>query len=356
MMSNYGLTWKNCNDVLAQRARTWRWAIAIGAGTSLPAFPNWERLVMSLIGTDKAVADPATLLTVLNKSFSYDALIQAAKDVLGEDDDTFVKRLIDLLYSDIKKRAGKDWDVIAKALTAASPGQLKRDKWHLFLKFIRANYANLTSLQIAEAIMKARKADLSPVAVISFNGEQLLYSLVHAVAATSASSTADLKKERVFDRVTRGISHREEPRIPYIFCHGLFPMSEGFSLFPTMAAAEKLVFSEGEYLQLANSAFSWQSAPFLGTAVLRSIVFIGLSFSDPNLRRWLAWVHANRAAELELKGKDPECYEHYWLREDIANQDEKRWVESSVRHLGVRLVWVTSWNKIGAYLERMLSI
>jgi len=355
-MSNYSLTWKTCEDVLAQRARTWGWALAIGAGTSLNAFPDWGRLVKDLIATDAAVADPNPLFESLSEVFSYDALIQAAKDVLDEDDSTFTKRLADLLYRQIKKRAGTTWPNIAKALTAASPAQLKRDKWASFLAFVRMNYPTVSSLQLAEVIIKARAADLAPLAVLSFNGEQLLYSLVHALAATAAALAVDLKKERVFDRVTRGISHREAPRIPYIFCHGLIPMDEGFSLFPKMAAPEKLVFSEGDYLQLANSAFSWQSSLFLGTAVLRSVVFVGLSFSDPNLRRWLAWVHANRATELEIRGKDPECYEHYWLKEDIADDDQKRWIESSVRHLRVRLVWIKSWTKVGSYLERMLSL
>jgi hypothetical protein len=355
-MSNYSLTWTTCDDVLAQRARTWGWALAIGAGTSLTAFPDWGRLVKELIAADSAVAAPAVLFESLSETFSYDALIQAAKDVLDEDDSTFTKRLADLLYQGVKKRAGTSWPNIAKALTAASPGQLKRDKWKSFLAFIKMNYPTLSSFQIAEVVITARTANLAPSAVLSFNGEQLLYSLVHAIAATSAAPGDDLKKERVFDRVTRGISHREAPRIPYIFCHGLIPMDEGFSLFPQMAAPEKLVFSEGEYLQLANSAFSWQSSLFLGTAVLRSIVFVGLSFSDPNLRRWLAWVHANRTAELETRGKNPECYEHYWLKEDIDDEDEKRWIESSVRHLGVRLVWIESWKKVGKYLERMLSL
>lgn len=355
-MSNYSLTWKSCKDVLAQRARTWGWALGIGAGTSLKAFPDWGRLVKELITADLDASDPKTLFSSMSGTFSYDALIQAAKDILDEDDATFTKRLADLLYQEVKTKAADDWPNIAKALTAASPGQLKRDKWKSFLDFVNANYSTVSALPIATAIMKARNANLAPAAVLSFNGEQLLYSLVHAIAAITAPTTADLKKQRVFDRVTRGISHREAPRIPYIFCHGLIPMKEGFSLFPTMAAPEKLVFSEGEYLQLANSAFSWQSSLFLGTAVLRSIVFVGLSFSDPNLRRWLAWVHGNRAAELEIKGKDPECYEHYWLKEDIDDEDEKRWVESSVRHLGVRLVWIESWGKVGAYLERMLSL
>jgi hypothetical protein len=355
-MSNYSLSWNTCNDVLAQRARTWGWAIAIGAGTSLHAFPDWEQLVQKLISADTKISDPSKMLEKLGSDFSYDALIQAAKDVLGENDEEFVERLSELLYRDIKLAAGREWETIAKALTAASPGQMKRPKWELFLEFIEKNYPAISALKIARAIIKAKRANLAPAAVLSFNGEQLLYSLVHAVAATSCPPTADLKKQRVFDRLTRGISHRKAPRIPYIFCHGLIPTREGFSLFPQLAAPEKLVFSEGEYLQLANSAFSWQSSLFLGTAVLRSIVFVGLSFSDPNLRRWLAWVHANRAAELQIKGKDPECYEHYWLRADIKDKDEKRWIESCVRHLGVRLVWISGWEKVGSYIERMLSI
>lgn len=96
-MSNYSLTWKNCNDVLAQRARTSGWAIAIGAGTSRQAFPDWEKLVLSLIRSDPVAADPNSLLHALHKSYSYDALIQAAKDVLNESDELFVQRLTELL-------------------------------------------------------------------------------------------------------------------------------------------------------------------------------------------------------------------------------------------------------------------
>src|SRR6266436_67332 len=152
-MSNYSLTWKSCNDVLAQRARTWGWALAIGAGTSLHAFPDWGRLVAELITADPDVSDPDGLFDSMSDTFSYDALIQAAKDILDEDDVTFTRRLAELLYRGVKTKAAADWPNVAKALTAASPGQLKRDKWKSFLDFVNANYSTVSALPIADAII-----------------------------------------------------------------------------------------------------------------------------------------------------------------------------------------------------------
>ncbi len=102
--------------MLAQRARTWGWALAIGAGTSLKAFPDWGSLVKALIAADPAVSAADTLLDSLSETFSYDALIQAAKDALGEDDSTFTKRLADLLYQEVKNRAGTSSPSIAKQI------------------------------------------------------------------------------------------------------------------------------------------------------------------------------------------------------------------------------------------------
>jgi hypothetical protein len=116
------------------------------------------------------------------------------------------------------------------------------------------------------------------------------------------------------------------------------------------------VFSEGEYLQLANSAFTWQSSLFLGTAVFRSMVFVGLSFTDPNLRRWLAWIQKNKVTELRSKGKHEEVYGHYWIKSmEGTTPTSRRWFESAVRHLGVRLVWIENWEQTGLCLREMLG-
>lgn len=334
------------------------WALCIGAGSSRGTkngvFPEWPDLVDNLITEDSVVTAPEQLASSLKAGFSPDALIEAAKDRLRLSDAAFVDRLQTLLYSGLQRKAGAKWRMIAKCLTAASPVQIKRADWEEFITFFEKTYPHLSALQIARVISEQASSQTEPAAVLSFNAEPLLYALVHACRAVSQPGAKPAKSLRVFNRVTRGISYQEAPRIPYIFCHGLMEIEGGYKIFAKSASIEKLVFSESNYLQLANSAFSWQASLFLGTAVLRSLVFVGVSFSDPNLRRWLAWVHMNRVKELELKGRDTRSWEHFWINRDPNDEAKKLWIESVVRHLGVRLVWIEDWDRIGDYLRRML--
>jgi hypothetical protein len=350
------LRWENCEDVLGIAAESTGWALCVGAGISRGAFPDWAALVQSLIAQDSKVANAGELLTDLNKSFSLDALIQAAKKVLGYDDAQFGLMLRDRLYERLKGDAGNRWKVVVKALTAASPAQMTRGEWRAFRIFIKQKYPRLSALRLAESIVKVARTPKEPSAIISFNAEPLLYALIHALHVKAHSrEEAELKELRLLDRVTRGISSRQRGRIPYVFCHGLMPLDGGLKLFAELASPEKLVFSEGEYLQLANSSFSWQSSLFLGTAVLRSMVFVGLSFSDPNLRRWLAWIQANRAQEIRLRNKDIKESRHYWICSDPQDSVKRTWTEASVSHLGVQIVWIDSWDNVGKYLNRMLG-
>jgi hypothetical protein len=359
--ADIGLSWDNCQGVLAQKADRMGWSLCIGAGTSRGSdngvFPDWPNLVKTLISQDIKVREVNLLHSSL-KAFGPDAMIEAAKDRLKLSDAEFVTRLKDLLFQDLKAKAGDQWNEIAKCLTAASPAQHKRSQWQAFREFFNRNYPNLCSLQLAEVLAQTHGTSVEPSAILSFNAEPLLYALVNAERANSHLGEEKLPKTlRMFNRVSRGISYQEAGRLPYIFCHGVLEIEGGHKMFAkAVASSEKLVFSEGSYLRLANSSFSWQSAMFLGLAVLRSMVFVGLSFTDPNLRRWLSAIHADRASELKIKGNESPSYEHYWLNRDPGDEIEKRWIESLVRHLGVRLVWIPNYGQVGKYLARMLSI
>ncbi|MCP5523264.1 MAG: SIR2 family protein [Verrucomicrobiales bacterium] len=358
--SHSGLTWDNCQGVLVQKAERMGWSLCIGAGSSrgkaAGVFPDWSALVNALMGADTEVKNPGTTYSRLS-GFTPDALIEAGKDRLGLSDTEFAQRLQTLLYEELRAKAGNDWGVIAKCLTAASPAQRKLNDWKLFRDFFRRNYRDLTALQLARTIVASVDEEVEPSSVVSFNAEPLLYALVNAEAAIAENKEKPPKSLRLFNRVSRGISPQVAGRRPYIFCHGLLEVDAGFTIFDKVAAsAEKLVFSESSYLRLANSSFSWQSAVFLGTAVLRSMVFVGVSFTDPNLRRWLASVHADRVAELKMKGNRNPTYEHYWLNRDPRNETLKRWTESLVHHLGVRLVWIPEYSQLEDYLRRMLSL
>ena len=48
--------------------------------------------------------------------------------------------------------------------------------------------------------------------------------------------------------------------------------------------------------------------------------------------------------------------EHYWISSDSKKSaNEKLWIESSVSHFGVRLIWLTGWGNLRACFKSMLK-
>ena len=143
--------------------------------------------------------------------------------------------------------------------------------------------------------------------------------------------------------------------IPYVFCHGLLPVTTNPHKFST--SIDKLVFLEEEYLHLANNSFSWQSTTFINTCISQHIVFVGTSLTDPNMRRWLSWTHANRLDEMRQNGIDiKDSTQHYWIRTIPNDKNTMPWIEAAVSHLGVRIVWIDNWSQVGLALNKMLGI
>jgi hypothetical protein len=360
-MAKVGFDNIGCKGLLKVICNKSGWSLCIGAGTSKGAFPDWPTLVYKLVASDVGDKEAATLLDALRGQASLDALIQAAQDRLKLSAQEFSKRLSTELYSDFRKAVGADWPLCVAALCANSPGDLKPDEWNKFLAAIQTKFPNLSATALAEIIADIADKSFAPVSIISFNAEPLLYALVNAFMATRKSSThksgSILFPKRPMDRVTQSISYRESGRIQFFHCHGLLPIEGAPKKFLREVVADKLVFSEGEYLQLANASFSWQASVFTSTSLFRSIVFVGLSFSDSNIRRWLAWVHANKMNELRLQGSNVvDSTEHYWISSaSNKSANEKLWIESSVSHLGVRLIWLTGWGDLRACFRSMLK-
>jgi hypothetical protein len=257
--------------------------------------------------------------------------------------------------------ADDEWKLISNAMSAPNPGDMRRSTRRRVIDIIRHHYPELSALTIAEIIADAFDTPWMPSAVISFNAEPLLLALIsieisNRVADGSSKITAKDEQRPRFDMVTHSTSDRMRERVPYFFCHGLLPVPDVHRrLSPT--AVDKLVFSEGSYLQLANSSFSWQSSVFLDVCAFHSVVFVGVSLSDPNMRRWLSWVHTNRVQELQARfGRRGPSTDHYWISRLPKSDEERQWIESSVAHLGVRLVWIPKWSELGPALRAILGL
>jgi len=361
-MAKEGLELNKLTNILKDKTRTSGWALCIGAGTSVPAFPNWGILVERLAAHDVGYPDAIALIADLANYFSYDALIQAANDRLGLDAKDFANLLINELYKDIKdKLTSSEWRFFTRVLSSMRVGNFKPQEWNKFLDIIRRYFGHISALPIAEVIAEVYETNLAPDAILSFNAEPLLVALINAfVSKRIAPSLSPISKrgelKAVTDIVTHGISNRRANRIPYYFCHGLLPVPVSPARNQATQSLDKLVFSEATYLQLSNTSFSWQSSVFIDVCSSKSVLFIGVSLSDSNMRRWLSWIHANRIQELrERNAYRGVSTSHYWINKSPISDQERLWIESSVAHLGVRLIWINDWNEIGQALRLMLG-
>jgi hypothetical protein len=323
----------------------------VGAGISLPAFPDWKALVQRLAARDSNPPS-AKALEHLQKTYSSDALIQAAMDRLGINDQQFADLLATELFSDLlatlKPRGAVK--LVADALTARHIGALSRTAWQEFIDVLTLCFPGMTALPLARTLARLLRGPSGPSSIVSFNAESLFAALINAHIATNRG----IKGGDKLDYAVHATSDRKAGRIPYYFCHGLLPVPG--SKRNHLSSVDKLVFQESTYLQLANTSFSWQSASFLRAAVGSSIVFIGVSLTDPNMRRWLSWVHASRIAELaEVGNPAPTSTVHYWIAKTSEDPATERWTESVVAHLGVRLIWVKDYPDIVPTLDVMTS-
>ncbi len=362
-MAKEGLDGASVEAFLRDAARRTGWALCIGTGASMPAFPSWNMLVTRLVARDVSESRAQELAERLLSQFNPDSLIQGAYDRLALPAPEFVRILSEELYRDLRRRlTDPEWRLFSRAFSAYRPAHLSLSDWRVFLAQSAVHLGSTTGWSLACILARVIGTDLAPAAILSFNAEPMLFTLTTAMLVerdVREGAMEPLKGEmqQHLDLVNRSIAVRRVDRVPYLFCHGLLPVPDAKIARSHMQAVDKLVFSEATYLDLANLSFSWQSSAFLDVCASRRTVFVGVSLSDPNMRRWLGWLHSNRTAELtETSTYDGPATYHAWIRKTPPSDQEKRWIESSVAHLGIRLIWINDWTEVGPTLSRMLGL
>lgn len=278
------------------------WALCIGSGTSVPMFPSWNELVKELISYSKTKSNAEMLSQQLLKQFGPDALIQAAYNILRVSNEEFANILSESLYSKVRsKLTATEWNTFKKVQSASHPSSISYDVWTEFDQICSKYFWNCSAYSLAKVIVEAECNDVAPTDILSFNSEIILFSFINLFLWKSHVESHGRKPAvkgqlvKLFDLITQSISTRCVDRIPYILCHGMLPVQKKRKIEKTRKGGiAKLVFAESAYLQLANNSFSWQSSSFLDVCAKRKVVFVGVSLSDPNMRRWLSWLHDNK--------------------------------------------------------------
>lgn len=354
-MAKKGFTFDNIPNILGSSVEKAGWSLCIGAGTSAPIFPDWYSLAERL-AKEIVPSQTIDMTTMRESGFSPDSLIQMVKNVTNLNDKDFAMRMSQTLYGDFKARIEPDeWSSIAKVLETDFVTHVNPSHWKIFKRYRDSILNETTAFRLAPVILNAIEKDVSPKSILSFNAEPLLLTILNSMLIERYTDKSHTSPKKVFCKIINSISYQGNKQIPYVFCHGLLPVTGKAHNFST--SIDKLVFSEDEYLQIANNAFSWQATTFLSTCATQHVVFIGTSLTDPNMRRWLSWVYSNRINEMAQNGVNPEnSTQHYWIRTYPTNISDIPWIEAAVAHLGVRIVWIDNWAQAPNALEKMLGI
>jgi len=337
------------------------WSLCIGAGTSLPIFPDWSDLIRSLIlKVECNNGNINSMWDDLLRRYNPDSILQAAYNIMSINDDKFSRLLSGLLYEKLESRlTPSEFKVVTKILSLTGPEGAGDKEWKLFINVREKHFKTITAYDLAKVVWESSKCYKGPKEILSFNAETLMYALINSFIyedhLAQRKSRGDRPK-RLLDFINRSISTKRTGRIQYIFNHGLLPIPN-YEKKVLQWAADKLVFKEEKYLQLANMSFTWQASEFINICSSRPVVFIGVSLSDSNMRRWLTWVQENRRNEIASAGGNQRTStRHFWITKAPEQDMQKGWLEACVFHLGIRVLWITEWTEVGNILREAIGI
>jgi SIR2-like domain len=146
-------------------------------------------------------------------------------------------------------------------------------------------------------------------------------------------------------------------RINTYHVHGFFQFIEDKQK-PDEEAPDIRVFTEQEYFDFFNRPNSFFNYTFLYSLRQYTLLFIGMSLKDENVRRLLHYSR-NEMRESYEKEKEPpdeaerKSIRHYSIQKYTGSDSLNRMTETSLLRLGVRVLWVDDFNEIPGRLAMM---
>lgn len=338
------------NGLIKPRVQTKGWTLCIGAGTSAPVFPTWPELTQDII-QDMYPSVTKQALQKIVSQYNLDALIQAAYNIRNVSSEEFAEYLSSKLYKKLQQEISIDkWDRFCKIFTSTHSNAFEDTYWEEFIQTREELFKQTTAYALAKFIVEDCTQDNRPNAILSFNAEPLLYALINSFLRERVLGQ-EYKESEVLDLMTTSIASHDKHKIPYYFCHGSLLSYVARSGDKRLHAASKLVFLENQYLQMSNSTFSWQSSTFLSQCTNSVLIFVGVSLSDPNMRKWLSWVQTERNVDIN---ETVNSTQHFWINKKPQDETIMTWMEAAVYHLGVRIIWINEWSEVTSVLKKII--
>lgn len=336
------------------------WILCLGAGICNGVLPDWNELTLRLVNS---TFNTSWTKEEFNENtnavgFSLDSWIQGCFNKFkseGKSLEEFNKLLENCLYSDLLLLAEKFDLKDELVLMFESPKKIKQQKVYELCDFFEKNYGNKTLLQIVRALLKCEVNSKLPSAIITFNADSLLHSLLVIFKIKYESDRIGkyhFPKED-FRKVTRTFQSWSDC-IPIFHLHGsISPATQ--SGITGRDSRDSLIFLESSYNEVASSMHSWAQSTFLYSSTNSKLIFLGLSMSDPNIRRWLSWTNQLYLRELNnVTGGKGISLPHLWIKTKSKNDEIQKFLDISLRHMGVKIGLIPSYDTIEETLKKIM--
>lgn len=192
-----------------------------------------------------------------------------------------------------------------------------------------------------------------PQSIITFNADSLLSSLLILYSikfAYDETGTFEYPKEQ-YKKVTKPYQKWGD-KIPIFQLHGTI---SPFVSDAVKDSRENLIFLESSYNQVSGSMHTWAQSTFLYLAQNNKLIFLGLSMSDPNIRKWLGWTASNITKELNRDYSSDLQLQHLWIKTEHNDHECQTFLDSSIYHLSVKIALINSWSSIYNRLKFILE-
>jgi hypothetical protein len=338
------------------------WTLCLGAGICKGILPDWFDLTNRLVNRCFGYTWDSREFKKQSDQigFSMDSWIQgclnqhiiAAKGTIL----SFNEILEEELYSNLLDKA-TTYNLRTPVIKLfEKPKTLKPSEVLLVCEFFENEYGDTTLMQLVTLLLKPSSSINLPNSIVTFNADSLLYSLLMLFSIRNHNRGKVLFNypKESFRKITQPFQ-TWSTNIPIFHLHG--------SISPTLKvktriddSRDHLIFLESSYTKVAGSMFSWAQSNFLFFAQNNKLVFLGLSMSDPNIRRWLSWTAENYQKELQKKlGNDTLSLRHLWIKTKMKSPESQNFIDVSLHHLGVKVGLIDNWSQIGRGMENLMA-
>ena len=201
-------------------------------------------------------------------------------------------------------------------------------KQHVLYKDVDINHSELIK-SICECV-ETEKVE----SIITYNYDDLVETALEQRGRKRAIS--------IFEK-----SRNTKDEIPVYHVHGLIPQFKS-------DIASTPVLSEKDYHDIYRKSYHWSNIEQLHALDRNTCFFIGLSMTDPNLRRLLDFSHTD---------SDNEIHHYAFLKRNNLYKDDdveknKRYFdtfEQQLENIGVSVVWYESHDELPGIIRRIIA-